>query len=251
MQDFRSNLILKEIEIIQNKIDNFDEHSLIIKGWAITLWSAIWLWAINQWIENPNNSIEWIIIIGVVAVIFFWLFDSLFKFYQRAFIVRTKQIESYLNNIKSFKKYVENNLENALESSIKIFNPTGEKSSEFQNYQNLLRCFFLRYVCTLYFALEGISFVGIYMIFNSSNSHCPSLILGIIFLILTIIFLIFGHDKTFDRIANKFNRGNGKEKLILQKTTLNKLKKIEIKNNKNYDSKINFLYEFYQSNKEE
>ena len=44
--------LLKEIEVIHNQISKCDEYSLIVKGWAITLWTALLLFVISQ---NPNE----------------------------------------------------------------------------------------------------------------------------------------------------------------------------------------------------
>lgn len=38
--DYQKDLLMKEAEIIQEKIKDYDNLSFKIKGWCITLWSA-------------------------------------------------------------------------------------------------------------------------------------------------------------------------------------------------------------------
>ncbi|MEE9378381.1 MAG: hypothetical protein V3V33_10135 [Candidatus Lokiarchaeia archaeon] len=208
MSDFRSNLILKEIEIIQNKIDKYDKHSLIIKGWAITLWSASWIFIIEQRISNPAYNLEGIVLIIIFAILSFWFFDSLYKYYQRAFVVRTKQIEDYLNDYKLYRIFLGESEENTHiaendAKSIILFNPVGDRSEDkFRRLQNLLRCFLLRNVSTLYSALIGISLLA-----NSIfEMNIIFISLGITFLCVSLILLLFGYDIIFDKITNIFKK---------------------------------------------
>lgn len=90
--NFQKDILLKDMETIQNRIANFDNHSLVIKGWALTLWSAITIFSLNL-MKNE------FIIISIIGLFVFWLFDGLYKFYQRPFIKRAKELKDYFQGI--------------------------------------------------------------------------------------------------------------------------------------------------------
>ena len=86
--------LLKEIEIIQNQINKFDEYSLIVKGWSITLWTALLFFTINQISVEIKLSI---LGLSIGSLFLFWLIDTYFKFFQRISIARSCLISDYLN----------------------------------------------------------------------------------------------------------------------------------------------------------
>lgn len=86
--------LLKEIEIIQNQIKKFDEYSLIVKGWSITLWTALLFFTINQISDAIKLSI---LGLSIGSLFLFWLIDTYFKFFQRISIARSCLISDYLN----------------------------------------------------------------------------------------------------------------------------------------------------------
>lgn len=242
MGSFKEDLILKEIEILQERIEDYDKHVLLIKGWAITIWSGIWLFIINQLISGIYFFLIVADLIGIFALLFFWAFDSLYKYYQRAFIVRTKQIE---DNIEKRYDEITNNTKPT--EKLILFNPTGIKSDAHRYLHKLWRCLLLRNVSVFYLTLIGISFFGMSLIANQKNPNSIigfnlGIILGIISSFLSFILLICGHDKTFSYIANKFKGKEKKDiKISIQQSTLNKLTKIKKEKTESYDKIINDL----------
>ncbi len=192
----KNDIFLKELEIIREKITNYDNFSLIMKGWAITLWSTIIIWYLN----NGNNTI---LCISIIAIISFWFFDALHKFYQRGAAVRDKQIQKNLRD-PEFISFLSGKC-NAEEDHI-LYNPTGELSdSEFLRYQNIFRCFLLRQVCVVYLFLISLSF----LIMN----EIISLIISIAIIVISIILFFVGIDKYFDKFT-KWKKLSEKVKII-------------------------------------
>jgi len=241
MAHFKENLVLKEIELLQERIGSYDKHTLIIKGWAITIWSAIWLFIINQMITKMDYLLIIAGLLGIFALTFFWGFDALYKYYQRAFIVRTKQIE---DNIKDrYPDFI--NESNSLKDLI-LFNPTGDKSETHRYIQKLWRCFLLRNISVFYLTLIWINLCGILFIsskdVNLTKFMCLWIFLGVTCFCLSIILLVWGHDKPFDTVANIFKKKEKKtKKILIQKLTFNELKQIKKEKDKTYDEVIKDL----------
>lgn len=241
MGHFKQNIVLKEIELLQERIGSYDKHTLIIKGWAITIWAGIWLFIINQSIIKIDFSLIIAGLLGIFALFFFWGFDSLYKYYQRAFIVRTKQIE---DNIKD--RYTEFSNQSIPPEDLILFNPTGDKSKAHRDLQKLWRCILLRNVSVFYLTLMAISLFGLLFISSKDVNLTKYMFLwgflGVICFCFSIILLIWGHDKPFDRIANIFKKKERKtKKILIQKSTANRLKQIKKDKKENYDKIISDL----------
>lgn len=116
----QQEFLLKEIEVIYNQISKFDEYSLIVKGWAITLWTALFFYAITQ---NNNNSEIGVLWLSIGILLGFWLIDTYFKVFQRVFIARSNFISDYLNGQTPPK-------ENNKEVKFPIYDPIGRISKE-------------------------------------------------------------------------------------------------------------------------
>lgn len=184
--------MLKEIEVVQNQISKCDEYSLIVKGWAITLWSALILFAISQNTTDLKISILWFSFFNLFP---FWVIDAYFKYFQRTSIARSNLISDYLNNhIK----------EDSRDFTFRIYDPVGriskerkEKEKKKENYYwknyfkglSFLRSFIVRVVSTLYCYL--IIFTFIIMYYYSQN--CLYLIFDIIPFCFGVIFFILSH----------------------------------------------------------
>jgi len=125
--EYQSQLLLKEIEIIQLKISTFDDLSFKIKGWAITLWSAIIIWGY----KNSNYDF---LIVAIIVVFSFWLVDAYFKTYQKRFRLRIRTIEDFINSNDTYK---DNNLKSSFDKrsfdEIMIFDPIGRLSKDYND----------------------------------------------------------------------------------------------------------------------
>ncbi len=80
---FQLGMIEKEIVSIERRINNYDSYSLIIKGWTITIWTGIFIWAF----QFSNLQYLWI---EFFPIALFWAFDSFFKSWQRRHVLRSQ-----------------------------------------------------------------------------------------------------------------------------------------------------------------
>ncbi|TDN93389.1 hypothetical protein DET49_104115 [Salegentibacter sp. 24] len=69
---------IKHLEFIQNTINRMSTNSFIIKGWLITLVSALFLF-------GKNDINEKFIIISLISTIAFWYINTLFLRQERKF----------------------------------------------------------------------------------------------------------------------------------------------------------------------
>jgi len=153
--DYQKQLLLQEIETIQSKISIYDNLSFTIKGWAVTLWSAIVIFGVKE------NNIE-IIIVSIFVVLAFWILDTYFKIYQRRLTTRMGVIEDFLNNIEEYelKGLKEAFKQNSFDNFI-IHDPIGRLSlKQNQNFQSKYKrktsfwnCFFNWNVSLVYITL--------------------------------------------------------------------------------------------------
>ena len=173
--DNQIKLLLKELEIVHTHIKRFDDYSFLIKGWAITLWSAITLWVVNEY-----SSTNYIILLYFPLIIpfLFWLEDGLMKYFQRVSIARSRFIEDYFN--KKISK------ENLKELDFPLFDPVGRISCENEFYKtNYLmitrfwKCLEVRMVSLLYSIILILSLLIIVIL--TQNFYCliPATIIGI------------------------------------------------------------------------
>jgi len=91
--EFRLGILKQEIVQLQNNIRNYNNFLIIVKGWSITIFSAILAYAIKE-------SKSEILILSPVIVIMFWLFDAYLRRIQQFFISRYNKIEWFLRNPK-------------------------------------------------------------------------------------------------------------------------------------------------------
>lgn len=98
--DYKFELLINEINVLQSGIRNYDSILLVIKGWAITSFSGFVFFAIRE--KKPIY-----LLICAFVVILFWVFDSINKSFQRRYIIRYNKIEHFLRCDK-FSKVVEN-----------------------------------------------------------------------------------------------------------------------------------------------
>ena len=84
-QAARLALLQAELGAIQDAIRGLDTITFQIKGWSVTVATAISGFAVSP--KRPA-----LLALAAVAVLEFWLINAQFKLYQRAFIDRNKSI---------------------------------------------------------------------------------------------------------------------------------------------------------------
>jgi len=92
----------KHLEFAQGVINRMGQNSFLIKGWAVTLVSALFALAAND--TNPR-----FVIIAYFPVVVFWLLDSYYLYQERLFRkvydhVRLQLIVDYSLSTQNFDK---------------------------------------------------------------------------------------------------------------------------------------------------
>lgn len=180
-------LFLSDFSSLQTQIGRYDNHSLLIKGWAITLWSGFMYFIIREEVYE-------LFIIQIIILLIFWSFDALFKFYQRKLALRADEIRE---NLKGYKLNIaggelnfiwkeKNTGEN--ENDIDIINPREDfKNTKADQRKKLRRCILLRVVSIVYIYLISANFlISVYIIESIDQ------ISFIIILIFSLVILCFG-----------------------------------------------------------
>lgn len=75
--------------MLQNGIRGYDSIVFTIKGWAITIFSAIILFAVDK--QKP-----FLYLFCVASILSFWLIDAFYKSTQNVLIYRYRKIETFL-----------------------------------------------------------------------------------------------------------------------------------------------------------
>jgi hypothetical protein len=94
--EFQKSLLSKEIEHIHSQISHFDDLSFQIKGWAITVWSALIAF-------GAKERLSIVILASLPAILSFWILDTFFKQYQRRYMNRKSMIELFFASEGEFK----------------------------------------------------------------------------------------------------------------------------------------------------
>lgn len=88
---YRLELLQKEMEMLQNGIRGYDSIVFTIKGWAITVFSGIILFAVDK--QKP-----FLYLFCIASVLAFWLIDAFYKSTQNCLIIRYSKIETFLRS---------------------------------------------------------------------------------------------------------------------------------------------------------
>jgi hypothetical protein len=88
---YQLDLVKQEMDMLQNSIREYDSILFTIKGWAITLFSGIILFAIDK--QTPS-----LYLFCIVSVLAFWLIDAFYKSTQNFLISRYRRIEELLRS---------------------------------------------------------------------------------------------------------------------------------------------------------
>ena len=90
-QQQQIDILMKELAILQGRIDHYDESLFKIKSWAITIFSAFIIVSIKE--GNPV-----FLAFCAIALLMFWSMEALFKKFQHILIKRCLDIEEYFES---------------------------------------------------------------------------------------------------------------------------------------------------------
>jgi len=102
--DYQFELLKFELDTLQQGIRTYDSILFIIKGWAITIFSAVILFSAQ--VEKPIY-----LLLCVMSTLLFWLLDSVFKAIQKAYTMRYNEIEKFLQSDKFRKSLTKRSLD--------------------------------------------------------------------------------------------------------------------------------------------
>ncbi len=88
--DYRLDWIRNEVDILEHKIEAYDELSIKLKQWTVVSWFAL----ISFAVQNDNWKIS---ILSPLIPLLFMLTDASYKRIQMAFMTRTRHIMNFLN----------------------------------------------------------------------------------------------------------------------------------------------------------
>lgn len=224
------DIFLNELANIDANISRYDTHSLIIKGWAITLWAGLVYFAIRE-------TVYILFVIQIIALLLFWSFDALYKFYQRRFTIRSEEILYFLRDYiieeaGNGLEFKNKNMDDSKSKNIEKKNTNDSNNKDIGNKKNkilplviqrekspidlddknlksLKRCITLRAVSTIYLFLIASSFLISLFI---TSPKCVFLRwwifgfgLGIVFF--TFFNYAFGYDNAINKgYINKYKK---------------------------------------------
>lgn len=87
--DQRFALCLKEIDVVKENIERYDQNGLTIKSWCLTSWTAVTAYGLQ-------NRDALVVLLGIAIIVGFGSMELIYRRYQRRFILRSAQIESIL-----------------------------------------------------------------------------------------------------------------------------------------------------------
>jgi hypothetical protein len=108
----------KHLEFIQGVINRHNSNSFTLKGWSITLISA--LFALSGTISEPN-----VVLIGLIPIFLFWGLDAFYLANERCFVDLYNAVaeKSYsIPKVKCFKPHNMNGLKDLETGMISSFN---------------------------------------------------------------------------------------------------------------------------------
>ncbi len=89
--DYKFELLLKEIDLLQRKVESYDSIAFKIKGWAVTIFSGFLI------VSAKENRIDYLLVC-IFAVLMFWSIENTFKSFQKRIGNRAIEIEEFLNS---------------------------------------------------------------------------------------------------------------------------------------------------------
>jgi hypothetical protein len=150
--EFQMELLKVEIDLINQTIARFDEHTRATRNWAIVTWTG------SIALVLGNADLRKYIILTAVLPALFWLIDARWTTLLRRFLYRLDNISEFLNGTGLSESFKQQRLVDFI-----VLDPRGKQykgTKEFAKAVNLLRSA-LRYgkVSAFYFGLMIISII--------------------------------------------------------------------------------------------
>jgi hypothetical protein len=92
---FKVDMLKHEMDAVQEGIRTYGQVQFTIKGWAVTVFTGALAFALDK------NEYR-LFFLCVIAVLLFWVLDSIFKSIQEVYIIRATKIEEKLRNLVTF-----------------------------------------------------------------------------------------------------------------------------------------------------
>ncbi|HEY9295722.1 MAG TPA: hypothetical protein VIQ31_05005 [Phormidium sp.] len=86
---YRLDFLQKEMSMLQDSIRSYDSIVFTIKGWSITVFSAIILFTVDK--QKP-----FLYFFCIASVLSFWLLDAFYKSTQAILIARYRKLEIFI-----------------------------------------------------------------------------------------------------------------------------------------------------------
>ena len=94
--DNKSGFLQEEYFYLQRTVESFDARALTIKGWSVTV-SMVGIGA--AYIQSKPA----LLLLSASSALLFWIIESLWKSFQRAFTMRLEEIETLLKQMPADK----------------------------------------------------------------------------------------------------------------------------------------------------
>ena len=93
---FQYELLMAEVKFIQSRIAAYDGIAFKIKGWAVTLWSAV----VGL---GAKEKAPLLVMASLPVLLVFWVLDAIFKGYQRRSMTRMGVLERFFDSQPPFE----------------------------------------------------------------------------------------------------------------------------------------------------
>jgi len=91
--DFQKELLLKNLEMNDAAIKNFDEQTFKIQGWSVLIWMAFIGWAFQKEIKE-------LFYLSILVPVFFWIINAHIKYLQRGYVITSNFLRKKLSDPK-------------------------------------------------------------------------------------------------------------------------------------------------------
>ncbi len=98
--DFQKELLLKNLEMNDAAIKNFDEQTFKIQGWSVLIWMAFIGWAFQKEIKE-------LFYLSILVPVFFWIINAHIKYLQRGYVITSNFLRKKLSDPKYIKEMFE------------------------------------------------------------------------------------------------------------------------------------------------